>query len=358
MKKKSISITVFILILLLASPHPASAKTKRAALLDFLDARRQDDFGFSNSSGSGSSISASTDALNVYTTLGEPINHTLQLIHYYQEHQESSGGFNDAEGENASLEVTTKAVEGLFYLGINATELFGWKVFDFLNSSLDGVVYKDSNRTSFVSNTPSTLRTIRLFITTSFSLGAVPKVKYNELTDIALSYQYANGSYPTLIHALEAMQILELLGSAPSNYAGAERYIFAHQTDEGMFSFTIGGDPSLVATYLVLQALSDVQTYQIDNRDKLLEYVLDLQNKDGGFGINSTSTITETRMAVSILRALSSLNELGSPVVLQTAGFISYSFMAPLILLAAATATRLRHKRLIHSEAALVTRAH
>ncbi len=341
--RKTVCFAAFIITFtLVLTPAPTQARSRQKAILDYLEDMRQGDLGFSNDAASSEqSISSSTNALFIYTALGEEIEDDLKLITFYQDAQVSNGGVAESPDGTPNLITSMNAVEGLFYLGINATELMGWKLFSFMNGSLVGTVYATENRTTLVDHEPETARTIRDFLLTSYRLGMAPKLDYAQLSNMALDYQYANGSYPTIDHAIEALLLLHQMGAKTDNPAGAARYVAAHQDDKGAFASTIGGTPSLPLTRRAISALIDTDTAEVQLKDKLLTYVLDMQNKDGGFGNAESSTVQETRDAILILARLNSLGELGSPEVLQTEGFISWHNSYVLIALTAIPAIRL-----------------
>ncbi len=340
-----LSTAVFITItLILTSGNFVSARTQLDSLENFLDLNHSGEDGFRDAPGLPITVSSTADALEVSNILGIEVNNTIDILYFYQRSQNPDGGFGENPDASSNLNTTMEAVRGLKYLPVNSSQLHNWKIFEYVNETASDLLYENVSKTSgYVQGLKSLdakLMDIWIrYITSSYSLGFFPNLESDAMIQALLDLQLSNGSYSNFRVAANAVVLLDLLGQSPNDPDLATKFLLAHITSKGSFSFTGQGDNSLEATYLGIRALNALDSiWKLNEKDDVTKFVLSLQKSNSGFGrtTSSSPTVHDSWLAVLTLSYLNELDELEAPDVLQTVGFVDYPWIAgliPLILL-------------------------
>ncbi|MCY3410791.1 MAG: hypothetical protein INQ03_04050 [Candidatus Heimdallarchaeota archaeon] len=331
---------VLLVFLLLASP--ASGRTRQKSIENFIDRVRLSPDGYANTPTSEVNITATTEVLEIASLLQYKINNSLDILLFYQNCQNETGGFASRPNRTETWSDTIMAVRGLRYLDLNVSQLAAWKIFDYLNSTAYEKLYTQITVNNITKTVPRNL-TITIintwyeFIYASFSLGYFPGINTINLIDELKLFQYPNGSYFSFTEAVTSIHLLTLLGGIPNDPDLSAKYILAHIQTNGAFAFEQEGKVSLEATYLGLRTLSELdRIWDIEYMNELIVFILTQQITNSGFKEKGASqeTIHSTWFAIQSLFLLQQLSELLSPDVLQTEGFISapYVFALPLLV--------------------------
>jgi prenyltransferase beta subunit len=316
---------------------------------NFLDTLRIPEEGYSNVVGSEVNVSATGDALEIAAYLNIEINNSLDLLYFYQQSQNDDGGFGPMPETNSTWINTIRAISGLKFMNniINHTQIQNWKIHDYLNDTSSDLLYTNitRNNESVIVPFNLTLPIIEKwyqFLFASFQLGFNVKFDYNYLVTNLKDMQYSNGSYYSFDEAVWSVRLLSLLGEKPSDFDLSAKYIKAFIQNNGVFSNEINGTTSIYATYEAISTLYDLGVLQwvtdtgyLETLTELIVFILNLQNTNSGFHEvgRAVSTLKDTLRAIKILFWLESLDELLSPDVLQTEGFIGLSIISPAIAL-------------------------
>ncbi len=329
MKNKKV-ISIFLLLLLIA--YPTSARTRQKGVENFLDQLRISVNGYSNTPNAEINVSTNALALEVSSLLNINVNNTLDILLFYQKSQNSDGGFGRYPLKNSTWEDTINAVQGLKYLDneVNRTQIKNWKISNYLNNTAKTILYTNVTRNNQTIIVPMNITNVIAqkwyeFISSSFQIGFYPNIESEFIIQQLQSKQYANGTYPDLMTAVESIHLLTLLNSQPRDPDLASKYIRAYIQENGAFSFEHIGTPSINATFFAVRALYELNDInEIDTKNELLLFVLNQQVTNSGFHENGqkAATLKNTWKAIMILFFLNSLKELLSPDVIQTEGFI------------------------------------
>ena len=116
----------------------------------------------------------------------------------------------------------------------------------------------------------------------------------------------------------------------PWDTFGAQKYLLSLRIGTSGFARTPFGTPTLKETYMALEALKIIgyDLTQLSNKGDLIKYVLNQQQKTGGFKDNNEKieNILSTNYAVKILIMLNSLQELQQKEFLVAEGFLPFNF--------------------------------
>ena len=327
----------------------SSGRTRQQSVENFLDTLRVPEEGYSNALGGEVNVSATADALEIASYLNFEINNSLDILHYYQKSQNEDGGFGSYPETNSTWISTIRAVSGLKFMTnvINQSQIQNWQIHDYLNDTSRDLLYTNitRNNESIIVPLNLTLSVIEnwyQFLYASFQLGINIEFDYNYLVHNLKDMQYPNGSYYSFDEAVWSVRLLSLLGEKPSDLDLSAKYIKAFIQNDGIFSNEINGTTSIYATFEAVSTLYDLgvlqwvtETRYLETLDEIIVFILNLQNTNSGFReVGRTfSTLKDTWMAIKILFWLESLDELLSPDVLQTEGFIGLSIVSPVIAL-------------------------
>lgn len=341
-------LSLFILILLISSIS-TSGRTRQQSVENFLDTLRVPEEGYSNIVGSEVNVSATADALEIAMYLNFEVNNSLDLLHYYQKSQNEDGGFGPMPETNSTWLSTVRAVSGLKSMSsiINQSQIQNWQIHDYLNDTSRDLLYTNITRNNESIIVPHNLtipiiETWYQFLYASFQLGFYVEFDHDYLVSNLKNMQYPNGSYYSFDQAVWSVRLLTLLGEQPSDYDLSAKYLKAFIQTNGIFSNEINGTTSIYATFEAINALYNMgvlqwvtETRYLETLDDIIVFILNLQNTNSGFHEvgRAISTLSDTSMAIKILFWLESLDELLSPDVLQTEGFIGLSIVSPLIAL-------------------------
>ncbi len=310
-----------------------------------MDTLRVQEEGYSNVVGGEVNVSATADALEIAAYLNFEINNSLDILHYYQKSQNEDGGFGPYPETNSTWISTIRAVSGLNFMNnvINQSQIQNWKIHDYLNDTSSDLLYTNITRNNESIIVPYNLtipviETWYQFLYASFQLGFNIEFDHNYLVYNLKNMQYPNGSYYSFDEAVWSVRLLNLLGEKPSDFDLSAKYIKAFIQNNGVFSNEINGTTSIYATYEAVSTLYDLgvlqwvtETRYLETLDEIIVFILNLQNTNSGFHEvgRTESTLKDTWMAIKILYWLESLDELLSPDVLQTEGFIGLSIIYP-----------------------------
>jgi len=335
---------VFLTELILFAPLETSARTQLESIKNFLDDNHVGQDGFRNSSEEGVTVSATADALQIANVLSINVNNTLDILYYYQRSQNPDGGFGNTPDLSSDLNTTLAAVRGLGYLPVNWSQLHNWEIFEYYNSSVSKLLFENVSKTTGYIEGMSHLNFQRIslwldYISVAFSLGYTPTMDSEMMIQELLAMQMSNGSYSSLKLATNVILLLNLLGQEPNDADLATKFILAHVSEGGGFSYSGNGAGSLEASYLGVSALDALgKINSLEYKNALTKFILSLQKSNSGFAQNPTSlsTLHDTKLAVLTLFMLKELDELQAPDVLQTVGFVDYPWLfaiLPFVLL-------------------------
>jgi prenyltransferase beta subunit len=335
-------------LLLLVSGSFVSARTREKSLENFIINTRVSVEGFAETPTGELSLSATTLAMEISSKTHYDVNNTFGILLFYQKSQNSDGGFGNNPNDTSNWESTIKAVRGLESMDFNSTSLQEWTIFEYLNKTASELLFTDivegnSSRSEMNPLTVDTIRIWREYIQTSLMLGFPPIIDTIDIITQLEDTQHLNGSYANFELAVEIISFLKIFLKTPKR-TGAADYILSHtQIDTGAFSNEAIGKTSLVATYralFALQALGKLE--ELPYEDAITRFILNLQKTNSGFSEygNEEVTITDSWYAVHSLQILQQLDQLLSPDVLQTHGFISLQFFSITISLIILTTWR------------------
>ncbi len=333
---------VFSMIVLLVFTTPVDARTRQKSIENFIDRLRLSDDGYAGSVSGEVNITSTTDVLEIASLIDYKINNSLDILLFYQESQNDSGGFSAYPNENVTWENTISAVRGLTYLDVNVSQVRNWKIYDYINKTAFSNLYTTIVVNNITKTVPYNLTLALIdyyaeYIISAFKLGFIPTIDSDWLVYHLKQYQFSNGSYSNFQTAVKSIHLLTILGQSPTDLDLATKYIRAFIQNNGAFSDVQEGPTSLLQSYYGIRALYELnQIETIEYMNELIIYILELQKTNSGFvevGYDD-STAYHTWLAVSALFMLNRIHELLSPDVLQTEGFITLNMgFVPFILL-------------------------
>lgn len=322
------------IIFILLFSIPVTGRSRQRSIENFIDSLRLNEDGYANSPDGEVNITATTQVLEIANVINYDINNSLDILLFFQNCQNSSGGFSQKPNSEENWDSTIHAVRGLQYLDVNQSQIQNWEIFNYLNRTAIYSLYDISNigNSTIYSPYNLSLGLINIYfdyLLTSFYLGFSPFVEFNWLENQLQSFQMSNGSYSTFESAVTSIHLLSLLELAPRDIDLASKFLLAYIQNNGAFSNEQGGVVSLYNTYLGVRALFELQAVQkIEYLDEMLIFILELQKTNSGFGEvgSMIASVQDTWYAIKTLYMLGSLNELESPDVLQTVGFLKMQF--------------------------------
>lgn len=288
--------------------------------------------GFADTPSGSVNVESTQLVLDIKTTLQLEINNSLDVLLFFQSSQNTDGGFGSAESGDSNWESTIAAVNGLQKLELNSSTIGQWTIFTYLNITMMDLLYNETQLGNTTTITPltlnlSTMQIWNQYILASLQLGAFPTIPADYLKTELQGLQYANGTYEGFELATNSIILLALLGLQPLEVDLASKFIRAYKSSDGAFSNNLDTKATLRATLMAIQSMVSLdRIWEIDRIDILLQFVLNRQRANSGFGEagNQFATVKSTWQAVEILKALFALDELDSPEVLQTEGFIPF----------------------------------
>lgn len=318
--------------MLLISANFTQGRTRRSSVDTFLDTVRLSQNGFADTPSGSVNVESTQLVLDIKTTLQLEINNSLDLLLFFQSSQNTDGGFGSAESGDSNWESTIAAVNGLQKLELNSSTIGQWTIFNYLNITMMDLLYNETQLGNTTTITPltlnlSTMQIWKQYILASLQLGAFPTIPADYLKTELQGLQYANGTYESFELATNSLILLALLGHQPVEVDLASKFIRAYKSSDGAFSNNLDTKATLRATLMAIQSMVSLdRIWEIDRIDILLQFVLNQQRANSGFGEagNQFPTVKSTWQAVEILKALFALDELDSPEVLQTEGFIPF----------------------------------
>jgi prenyltransferase beta subunit len=327
-------LTTFVILALFLTPASA-ASTKRDALIDYVDSLQVSDSGFRDTSSDSVTLEATTDATMIYFFLGESVDNKNELIYYIQRCQSENGGFGAFPGASPSLEMTFHAIQAIQALKLNQSWINGnidrWKILNYtlstFNESYESLIFPVS--ADLYDFTASELDALYSLIYVSAFLETSPSFNVTYVTLSLLELQYSNGSYSSFDIATRSIRTLYLINDlfggflslAPSSLEGASAFIQAFKEEDGGYSNTLNGSPTLISSY---QAISTLNLFASSIDDPLTSsFILDKQSQSGGFVSGDSPSIKSSWMAISSLFYLGSIGELSAPNIPKTEGFVS-----------------------------------
>jgi prenyltransferase beta subunit len=331
-------------LLFLVSGSFVSARTREKSLENFIIDTRVSVEGFADTPTGELSLSTTTLAMEISSKIHYDVNNTLGILLFYQKSQNSDGGFAENPNGISNWESTIKAVRGLKTLDLNSSSLHDWTIFKYLNETATELLYTNivegnSSRSEMKPLSIDTIRIWREYIQTSLLLGFPPIIDTIDIITQLRDLQLPNGTYTNFELAVETISFLKILSEFPDDIVLAAKYLLAHTQNNGAFSDEAIGKTSLVATYEALFALEILGKLEdLPYEEAITRFILNLQKPNSGFSEYGEEkvTITDSWYAVHSLQILQQLDQLLSPDVLQTNGFISlqsYSITLSLILI-------------------------
>lgn len=304
-----------------------------------LDDVRLSPEGFANTPLDEVNIEITTKVLSISRLINYEVNNTLDILLYYQRSQNEDGGFGLNPDTESSWETTVTAIQGLVDLKINSSQLSTWNIDKYLNSSATELFYTyiiENNQTIIKNNdlTVSLIKKWGEYIRSSILIKVIPPIPNVFLGAELKSFQLSNGTYSSFEAAIQTVKLLSFLAQEPEDDELASKFIRAYATTNGMFSSVLQGTPNLEDTYNAIEALNDLgKLRELESQKEIILKILDLQKADSGFtDIGSTVvTVDATWYAINILWLLDSLDQLASPDVLQTQGFVGIGIISSLI---------------------------
>ena len=329
----------FILIVLLVVPFgvtSVNARTKQKAIQDFL-VSLDTGFGFKETPSSQiARVSSTTHVLMTAPFIEFEVKDKSKLFHFYQAHQNNDSGFGDVEGDASDLEASLLALLGLQYLGYNYSALVRWEALNYVNKtlveSLTTLVFDSRvNRTIpvYLDNyEPRVFEVLSLFFVVSAGFDYQWTGNLTHLINIALNYQFKNGSYVSVEHACASLTFLSLVGVKPMDRDGAIDYLLAFQSTKGGFSSDVNKTGNLETTWRVIKTLTIMKVdleKRLDYLEETIKFILDLQSSSGGFDGGEGVSAEATYYAVETLAYLNAMDELLQKEFLQAVGFLDVS---------------------------------
>ncbi|MCE7737259.1 MAG: hypothetical protein GPJ54_20390 [Candidatus Heimdallarchaeota archaeon] len=330
---------IYILFIILLFASPSYAKTRNASVHNFFDEVRLSPEGFANSISDEVNIDISTKVLAISRLVDYEVNNTLDILLFYQRSQNEDGGFGENPEAESSWDTTVTAIQGLIELNVNSSQLATWKIDQYLNTSANELFYSTviENNQTVIKNNDLTIDLIKKwgeYIRSSILIKVIPPIPNVFLGSELKSLQLSNGTYNNFEAAIQTVGLLAMLAQEPEDAELASKFIRAYATSNGMFSSTLNDPPNLKATYEAINALNSIDKLgELENKKEIILKILDLQKADSGFtDIASTEVnVSSTWYAINILWLLDSLDELLSPDVLQTQGFVGIGLISPII---------------------------
>ena len=328
-----------LIIIFLFTSNSIIAKSRDASVQNMLDDVRLSPEGFANTPFAEVDIEVTTKVLSISRLINYEVNNTLDILLYYQRSQNEDGGFGLNPDTKSTWEMTVTAIQGLIDLKINSSQLSSWNIDKYLNSSATELFYSvviENNQTITKNNhlNVSLIKKWREYIIASILIKVIPPIPNVFLGAELKSFQLSNGTYNNLEAAIQTVKLLSLLSQEPEDAELASKFIRAYATTDGMFSSVLQGTPNLEDTYNAIEALDGLgKLNELDNQKEIILKILDLQKADSGFtDVGSTEvTVDATWYAINILWLLESLDQLDSPDVLQTQGFVGIGFISSII---------------------------
>lgn len=252
------------------------------------------------------------------------------FIYSIQSFQNEDNGFSIEKGGNSSIKATSLAVFGLTYLGVNSENLVTWKIFEYMNKTVESILY---NSTYYERLKVTDMRNIHHFILTSAMLNMSLNFPYNLLITTLKGFQNINGTYDSFYRAIEIIRLLELLGQKPENLDGAINYIKAHRYNETGFHASMGKTVQINDTHHAIQVLNLLEA-QIEKGYNIIESILTLQGANGGFKNEEEKQydLSNTYFAYLIFRDLNLLSELDRLAFLASTGYLDSSNIIMMIM--------------------------
>ncbi len=331
------------LILIVSHISPSVAITKQESVEKFLESVRVDVQGFANTPKGDVTVTHTSMALQIANYLGFKVNNTLDILLFFQQSQNEDGGFGSRPLTNSTWDDTYYAIKGLTLLELNSSKLAEWDIYNFVNKTATDLLYMEEvngNETLLVPREPSIHLIWRWiqFIEMTFGIGVLPALPFQSLTQWLTDMQFDNGSYVNLRTAVFSNILLSMLGQEPRDIELASKFIRAHQTINGAFSWEDHGSATLNATYYAILALDNMkQIGKLEYKESIVNFVVNLQKPRSGFGeVGREANVEDTLKAIEILRILDKTSELIAPEVLLTEGFIplsTYSTVFALVVL-------------------------
>ncbi|MHA1912363.1 MAG: prenyltransferase/squalene oxidase repeat-containing protein [Candidatus Kariarchaeaceae archaeon] len=328
----------FTILALLLTPASA-ASTKRDAILDYVGSLQVSDSGFQDTSSGSVTVEATADASMIYRFLGESVENKNELIYYIQRCQSENGGFSASPGTTPSLEMTFHAIRAIQALELNQSWINGnidrWKILNYtlatFNESYEALIFPSS--TDLHDFSIVELDALYSLIYISSFLETIPSFNVTYVTLSLVNLQYSNGSYSSFDIATRSIKTLFLINDlyggyfafAPSSSEGAIAFINAFKEEDGGYSNTLNGAPTLTSSF---HAVSTLKLFTLTYEDPLTStFILDKQSQNGGFLSGDIPTIKDSWMAISSLFYLGSMGELLAPNIPQTEGFVFVSII-------------------------------
>ncbi len=242
------------------------------------------------------------------------------LIYSIQSFQNGDYGFSTEKGGNSSIKATSLAVFGLTYLGVNPEDLVAWKVFEYLNKTVDPILY---NSTYYERLTVADMSNIRHFILTTAILNITLNFPYNLLITTLKESQNVNGTYDSFYRAIEIIRLLELLGQKPEKPTDAINYIKAHRYNETGFDAFMRKNIRINDTHYAIHVLNLLDA-EIEKKHNVVENIFDLQGASGGFKNEEEGQydLSSTYFAYLIFKDVNLLSELDRLAFLASTGYL------------------------------------
>ncbi len=328
--------TMMFLICLTFLLNPSFALTRQDGVDRFLQDTRTSISGYSPTISGEITIKATTEALEISTLLGLPVNNTLGILLHYQDSQNSDGGFHNQTSKSSNWQVTYYAALGLQYLGLNSTRISNWGIFEYTNSTATSLLYNNvtvgnSSKLEIKPLSTSIMKSWYEYIKMNILLGRLPTIPFQELSNSLKALQYKNGSYLNFQTAIWSNLVLNSLNVKPRDALAVGEYIRAFQNSTtGGFSNKINGSETLQSSYLALLALSSLnQLKSLDHKKELTTFIINLQEPRSGFKDTTSQKVNmeDTWYAIQSLLLLNKLTELSAPEVLLTQGFVPYQIL-------------------------------
>ncbi|MHA1303754.1 MAG: prenyltransferase/squalene oxidase repeat-containing protein [Candidatus Heimdallarchaeaceae archaeon] len=305
-------------------------KTRLDLLKDYLKSVSSDN-GFAEKPNDGETIEATFYGIQLADYL--KIEYDIyDLTYFIQKLQRDNYGFANKETEDTSLNATYFAVQALIQLGIDSESLDSWKIYEYINSSISPILYNPSNYSILQA---SDIQAIYRFFLTASALNRTVIFAYNALLNSLKNFQYTNGTYPNFDLAIQSILLLKILDKQPTDTTGALRYLKAFRFNETGFAKDLSDNITIRDTFWAISAITQLSG-TIENRQKLIDAVLDLQTASGGFQDskdNDEVTLRSTYYAYLILQQLDGLEKLNQLAFLASTGFLTNQNMIAITII-------------------------
>lgn len=332
-------IKIILIFFILISSSYANARTREKSIQNFLDTLIVNNEGFKMSQNSNVTIFSNELAQEISLYTKYTTNKSSQILYFTQRSQNKDGGFGESPNMISNWNSTINAIKSLQFLHLNKSQLENWDIFNFLNTTMDNYAYNItiSNNNTIYNLYPLNQTLLNIwyqYIEASLTINIGPSLNSVFLINEAKNLQYPNGTYPNYFTAFYSIQLLKLLSDKPKDSDLAGKYFIAHQTNNYLFANVLNSTGTLKDSYYAIYALYLLNKLNLlENKNKLIAAILNLQVANNGFKdiFNNNANLLDTWYAIQILKYLNALDELLSPDVLQTQGFINYQVSLILI---------------------------